>query len=153
LHVRAQVVHISRVFRTTLAEMNTFVVINVRDHKCTNNSEVEQREQPAVTEEWGVAAASIPAAPTHSQEQGQRMLMSMNTTPATTVVIVAVMGTWRYMTAMGDRYTLGVSENSGQGVAYNSRESTTATKPAEKKAKLMKMHTPAVYARHWAVIP
>jgi len=48
------------------------------------------------------------------------------------------------MTAVGDRYTLGVSENSGQGVAYNSRESTIATEPAEKKAKLMKMLTPAV---------
>jgi len=38
-------------------------VLNVRDYKCTNYSEVEQREQPAVIEEWGVAAASIPAAP------------------------------------------------------------------------------------------
>jgi len=62
-HIHTQVVHASRVFRTTLAEADTIIVLNVRDHKCTNNSEVEQREQPAVTEEWGVAAASIPAAP------------------------------------------------------------------------------------------
>ena len=62
-HIHTQAVHASRVFRTTLAEADTIIVLNVRDHKCTNNSKIEQREQPAVTEEWGVAAASIPATP------------------------------------------------------------------------------------------